>query len=96
MQIPEGHYGRIAARSGLAVRHGIDVGAGVIDADYTGIVSVLLFNHGDADVTVSPGDRIAQLLLERVSTPDVEEDVDLFSTCSTERGTKGFGSSGIQ
>lgn len=89
--IPENTYGRVAPRSGLAVRHGIDVGAGVIDADYRGEVSVLLFNHGKDCYHVHAGSRIAQLILERILTPDVEE-VDVLD--ATERGEGGFGSSG--
>ena len=50
--LPEGSYGRVAPRSGLAVKHFIDVGAGVIDADYRGPVGVLLFNFGDSDFQV--------------------------------------------
>ena len=58
--IPHGNYGRIAPRSGLAVKNFIDVGAGVIDSDYRGEVKVLLFNLSqDADFTINPGDRIA-------------------------------------
>ena len=52
MAIPIGNYGRIAPRSGLAAKHMIDVGAGVIDADYRGEVKVLLFNLGDTDFVV--------------------------------------------
>jgi dUTP pyrophosphatase len=58
--------GRIAPRSGLASKHFIDTGAGVIDADYRGEVKVLLFNFSDVDFTVQEGDRVAQLILERV------------------------------
>ena len=65
MQIPLGNYGRIAPRSGLAVKHFIDVGAGVIDADYRGEVKVLLFNFGSDSFTVEKGDRIAQLIIEK-------------------------------
>lgn len=50
--IPPGHYGRVAPRSGLALKHFIDVGAGVIDADYRGEVGVLLFNFSDNDFPV--------------------------------------------
>ena len=57
--IPIGNYGRIAPRSGLAVNHSIDVGAGVIDADYHREVKVLLFNHSDVDFEIKEGDRIA-------------------------------------
>lgn len=58
--------GRVAPRSGLASKHFIDTGAGVIDADYRGEVKVLLFNFSDVDFTINEGDRIAQLVLERV------------------------------
>lgn len=59
--------GRIAPRSGLAVKNFIDTGAGVIDADYRGEVKVLLFNHAETEFEVKEGDRVAQLVLERVS-----------------------------
>lgn len=58
--------GRIAPRSGLASKNFIDTGAGVIDADYRGQVKVLLFNHAETDFQIKKGDRIAQLVLERV------------------------------
>ncbi|KAH9369148.1 hypothetical protein HPB48_018897 [Haemaphysalis longicornis] len=67
--IPEGCYGRVAPRSGLAVKHGIDVGAGVVDADYRGNLGVLLFNLSDVDFKVARGDRIAQLVCERIVLP---------------------------
>jgi dUTP pyrophosphatase len=138
--VPAGTYGRVAPRSGLAAKHFIDVGAGVIDEDYRGELKVLLFNHGDADFkgavlcgwcfcvldgvgvrgvlrierakvsclqqnnsqkktllpthvkrTVSAGDRIAQLVLERIATPAVTE---VASLDDTERGAGGFGSTG--
>ena len=59
MAIPEGNYGRIAPRSGLACKNFIDVGAGVIDSDYRGEVRVLLFNFDDKDFAITEGDRIA-------------------------------------
>jgi deoxyuridine 5'-triphosphate nucleotidohydrolase len=61
--------GRIAPRSGLASKHFIDTGAGVIDADYRGQVRVLLFNHGEVEYMVKEGERVAQLVLERVGCP---------------------------
>ena len=64
--VPTGTYGRIAPRSGLASKNHIDTGAGVIDADYRGQVKVLLFNHAETDFGIKEGDRIAQLVLERV------------------------------
>ncbi|KAL7935238.1 dUTP diphosphatase [Trichoderma chlorosporum] len=88
---PAGTYGRIAPRSGLASKHFIDTGAGVIDADYRGPVKVLLFNHADADYEIKEGDRIAQLVLERIVTPDVVEVEELEESV---RGAGGFGSTG--
>ncbi|OAY50761.1 deoxyuridine 5'-triphosphate nucleotidohydrolase [Manihot esculenta] len=90
--IPEGTYARIAPRSGLAWKHSIDVGAGVIDADYRGPVGVILFNHSDADFEVKAGDRVAQLIIEKIMTPDVFEVEDLDATA---RGEGGFGSTGV-
>ena len=83
--------GRIAPRSGLASKHMIDTGAGVIDADYRGQVKVLLFNHGEADFEVKEGDRVAQLVLERIYTPEVLEVEELEESV---RGAGGFGSTG--
>ena len=85
-------YGRIAPRSGLAWKKFIDVGAGVIDADYRGNVGVILFNHAEEDFEVKGGDRVAQLILERIMTPPVAEVADLGET---ERGAGGFGSTGV-
>jgi dUTP pyrophosphatase len=56
-------YARIAAGSGLAVKHGIDIGAGVIDEDYQGEIKVVLINNSSIPFQVQPGDRIAQLIL---------------------------------
>ncbi|KAF3055719.1 Deoxyuridine 5'-triphosphate nucleotidohydrolase [Daldinia childiae] len=89
--VPAGTYGRIAPRSGLAAKHFIDTGAGVIDADYRGQVKVLLFNHSDADFAVAEGDRVAQLVVERIYTPEVLEVQELEESV---RGAGGFGSTG--
>jgi dUTP pyrophosphatase len=91
IELPPGVYGRIAPRSGLAVKHGIQVGAGVVDADYRGEVKVVLFNHDSNPYVIKPGYRIAQLVLERCETPEVEE---IFDTSDTQRGEGGFGSTG--
>lgn len=64
--VPANTYGRVAPRSGLASKHSIDTGAGVIDSDYRGPVKVLLFNLSDVDFEVKVGERIAQLIVERV------------------------------
>ncbi|CAI9284185.1 unnamed protein product [Lactuca saligna] len=90
--VPEGTYARIAPRSGLAWKHSIDVGAGVIDADYRGPVGVILFNHSDNDFEVKAGDRIAQLIIQKIIVPEVMEVDDLDSTV---RGAGGFGSTGV-
>ena len=69
MALPTGCYGRIAPRSGLALKKFIDIGAGVIDTDYRGEVGVVLFNFGSEDFVVNMGDRIAQLIFEKIKTP---------------------------
>jgi dUTP pyrophosphatase len=81
----------VAPRSGLAAKHSIDVGAGVIDYDYRGPVKVVLFNLSDADFSIKQGDRIAQLVLERIHTPEV---VVVEKLAGTVRGAGGFGSTG--
>lgn len=90
--LPPGCYGRVAPRSGLAWKHSIDVGAGVIDEDYRGPLNVILFNFDDKDFEIKKGDRIAQLICEKIEQTDIEEVTDLDST---ERGTNGFGSTGV-
>ena len=89
--IPMGVYGRIAPRSGLAVKHGVQTGAGVIDPDYTGELKVILYNHGSEKFEIKKGDRIAQLILEKCETPLIDEVEEIKDT---QRGTRGFGSSG--
>lgn len=89
---PPGTYARIAPRSGLAVKKGIDVGAGVVDADYRGPVGVVLFNFGEEDFVVKQGDRIAQLILEQVCMVDAIQVEELDETV---RGAGGFGSTGV-
>jgi len=91
--VPQGTYARLAPRSGLAAKHMIDVGAGVVDADYRGEVGVVLFNHGPEDFSVKVGDRVAQLVVEQVDMSECQEVEDLDST---ERGCGGFGSTGIE
>ncbi len=90
-EIMDKYYLRIAPRSGLAVKHGLTTGAGVIDSDYRGVVKVLLFNHGDEDYVVNVGDRIAQMIMERILRPHF---VQTDSHEESQRGTGGFGSTG--
>lgn len=92
IQLPQGCYGRIAPRSGLAVNNFINVGGGVIDEDYRGVIKVILFNHSCRNFEVAAGDRIAQLICEKIYYPDLEE-VNMLS--ETDRGEDGFGSTGI-
>uniref|UniRef100_A0A8C8GLK8 Deoxyuridine 5'-triphosphate nucleotidohydrolase n=2 Tax=Oncorhynchus tshawytscha TaxID=74940 RepID=A0A8C8GLK8_ONCTS len=89
--VPSGCYGRVAPRSGLAAKHFIDVGAGVVDEDYRGNVGVVLFNFSKETFEVKKGDRVAQLVCERICYPDLQE---LKSLDETERGAGGFGSTG--
>ena len=89
---PEGTYGRLAPRSGLSWKKKIDLGAGVLDRDYTGEVHVLVVNNGDEDFIVNHGDRIAQLILEKAAIVPVVEVEELTETV---RGSNGFGSTGV-
>ena len=89
--IPMGCYGRIAPRSGLAVKFGIQTGACVIDPDYTGELKVILFNQGGQQFEIKKGDKIAQLIMEKCELPPIEEVLEIDDT---ERGNRGFGSSG--
>jgi dUTP pyrophosphatase len=91
LEIPPGHAGLVWPRSGLAVRHGIDTLAGVIDSDYRGEVRVVLVNHGAEPFTIDAGDRIAQLLVQRVERAAFRA---VQGVANTERGTGGFGSTG--
>ena len=87
--IPPGFYGRIAPRSGLASKHGLDVLAGVIDSDYRGEVCCLLYNTSDLSIKLSAGSKICQLILEQIITPEAAWATDLDETA---RGAGGFGS----
>jgi dUTP pyrophosphatase len=89
--IPKGYYGRIAPRSGLAYKNGIDVMAGVIDSDYRGDVGVILYNTGVDVFKVKQGDRIAQLIIEKcyVAEWDLANDLS-----DTQRGEGGYGHTG--
>ena len=92
ISVPEGTYGRIAPRSGLAANHSINVGAGVIDEDFRGILKIILFNHSEIPFYIKEGDRVAQLICEKIVSPDL---LEVTSLGGTERGKKGFGSSGL-
>jgi dUTP pyrophosphatase len=92
LELPPGCVGLVWPRSGLAVRHGIDTLAGVIDSDYRGEVKVVLVNHGDQPFSIAPGDRIAQLLVQAVER--VTFTAAAAPLAATSRGAGGFGSTG--
>ena len=88
-------YFRVAPRSGLAVKSGLDVGAGVVDADYRGEVGVVLFNHSDVDHVVMVGDRVAQLIPTLTMHPAADSPFEVVDSLDeTVRGAGGFGSTG--
>lgn len=99
IEIPRNCYARIAPRSGLAFHYGLMINAGVIDSDYRGEIKVIIYNPGTTAYRISAGDKIAQLIFERIYAPadlavrivntNTEEDDDL---TSSERGDQGFGS----
>ena len=91
LELPEGYAGLIWPRSGPAVKLGLDCGAGVIDSHYRGEIKVLLFNHSDEEIHIQSGDRIAQLIIQKVETVKF-----IFSDqlSETARNTAGFGSTG--
>ncbi len=92
--IPEGHAGLVTPRSGLAHRYGLGVvnAPGVVDAGYRGEIRVILVNHGAEPVTLSRGDRIAQLVVVPVAVGDLVEVAEL---PESERGAGGLGSTGV-
>jgi dUTP pyrophosphatase len=89
--IPAGFYGRVAPRSGLAVKNGLDVLAGVIDSDYRGELCCALYNSGDETIVLPAESKICQLIIEKIITPTPvwADDLD-----ATSRGEGGFGSTG--
>ena len=87
--LPRGTYARIAPRSGLANKKRINVGGSVIDGDNTGEVKVILMNHGTQDCLIQEGERIAQVIVEKINT---ETAVQIEYLANTDRGTQGFGS----
>ena len=93
LQIPNDYYGRIAPRSGLALKNGIDVLAGVIDSDYRGEIKVILYNSDKENIyEYKIGDKIAQIIIEKYYKLNIEEIEDIEITY---RGDKGFGSSDV-
>ena len=95
IMIPKGYEGQIRPRSGLALKHGITVlnTPGTIDSDYRGIVKVIIINLGEKEFVIQRGDRIAQLVFQKVFFPNFKI---VQSLKKTKRGEGGFGHSGIK
>jgi dUTP pyrophosphatase len=94
MAIPEGYEAQVRPRSGLALKQGVSVlnTPGTVDADYRGEVGVILMNHSKQDLVVKRGDRIAQMIINKIERAEIEEVAEL---TDTERGAGGFGSTGL-
>ena len=94
LEIPKGYEGQVRPRSGLAFEHGVTVlnSPGTIDSDYRGEVRIILINHGDMDFHIASGDRVAQLIVSAIERADF---VASDSLGETERGSGGFGSTGV-
>ena len=95
IDIPEGYEGQVRPRSGLAVKHGITVlnSPGTIDSDYRGIIKVILINLGEKIFSIQRGDRIAQLVIQKIFFPNFKV---VQSLNNTKRGEGGFGHSGTK
>jgi len=90
IELPVQTFGHILPRSGLALKNGIHIGAGVVDQDYRGNVGVLLFNLGAEPFIIKKGERIAQMVIKRYESVEIEEG----QIGNTGRGAGGFGSTG--
>ena len=94
MQLPSGYEAQIRPRSGLALKHGVTVAnaPGTIDSDYRGEVAVILINLSQQDFTITPGMRIAQMVIAPVTHCRFE---DILQLDMSDRGASGFGSTGL-
>ena len=93
MAIPEGYFGNIRDRSGLAAKQAAHCLAGVIDSGYRGEVGVVMVNLGKEPIEILKNDRIAQMIIQKIETPTITEVDDLDATT---RGEGGFGSTGTK
>lgn len=91
IELPQGYEAQVRPRSGLSLSHGVVAAFGTIDSDYRGSIGVTLFNHSFQSVRIEHGQRIAQLVIQPVVNVSFEEVEEL---SETDRGTKGYGSSG--
>lgn len=90
IEIPEGYAGLLVSKSGLNTKHDI-TGTGLIDSGYRGSICVKLYNHGNEEYRFSRGDKVIQIILIPVMTPELTEAEEL---SDTDRGMDGFGSTG--
>ena len=95
MDIPKGYYAQIVPRSGLALKNGVVAFNGTIDSGYLGVICVLLFNFSSKDYLVEKGNRIAQIIFKKCEEVSFSLGTLEYFDCNTERGVKGFGSSGV-
>ncbi|MFA6183631.1 MAG: dUTP diphosphatase [Parcubacteria group bacterium] len=93
MAIPVGYVGLIWDKSGVAFKGGIKTMGGVIDSSYRGEIKIILTNLSDKNYIINKGDKIAQILIQKVESPDIKE-IEVLN--DTERGEGGFGSTGIK
>lgn len=96
MEIPVGMVGRVGSRSGLSIKHNLEVGAGWIDSDYRGEVLIEMKNFSARPFVVKVGERIAQLVLLKLGEYSIKEINDFACLSSSERGSGGFGSTGVE
>ena len=92
MELPEGFVGLVWDKSGLAIKNGIKTMAGVIDSGYRGEIGIVLANLSDQDFKIEKGQKIAQMLIQKVEWAEIEEVKEL---SKTKRGDGGFGSTGL-
>jgi len=90
VEIPEGYAGKLESKSGLNINYDI-ISTGLVDSGYTGSIRVKLYNLGDGDYIFEKGDKISQLVIEKIETPRIEI---VREFAETERGSNGFGSTG--
>ena len=93
MAIPQGFEAQVRPRSGLALKQGVGIlnTPGTVDADYRGEVGVILVNHSKQDLVIKRGDRIAQMIINKIERVEIEEVAEL---TATDRGSGGFGHTG--
>ena len=94
VKVPSGHYGRIAPCSRFTLNNNTDIRAGVIDADYSGKIEIIIFNHSDVDIKVKKGDPIAQIIFERIFNETEKPDVIRHSDETQNEIARGSGGSG--